>query len=228
MVNGVQTRAEALAANIAQMIIERGLSAGDWVGTMDELREQTGFARSTVSEAVRLLADRGSIDIRPGRGGGLFVANLSPVVRLRHTLLTVREQPTTVADAIAVRDALELLVDTDAARHRDADDIVALRTLLSKLKQSTSDVDAFMRANWQLHERIAQITTNHMARAVYLSMTACIKDLSAHADPETPTDDAGYYQHRVAIHSELVESIIAGDTERTVKAVEKHHGLLKI
>lgn len=225
MVTSAQTRAEALAANIAQMIIDRGLKAGDWVGTMDELREQTGFARSTVSEAVRLLADRGNIEIRPGRGGGLFVANLSPVVRLRHTLLTVREQPTTVADAIAVRDALESLVDTDAARHRRAEDIVALRTLLTQLKNATNDVDTFMRANWALHERIAEITANHMARAVYLSMTACIKDLSAHADSETSADGP-YYEHRVAIHTELVEAIIAGDVPRTIKAVEQHHGLL--
>jgi hypothetical protein len=63
---------------------------------------------------VRLLSDRGSVEIRPGCGG-LFVANPNPVVRLWHTLLTVRQEASTVADAIAVREALEPVITADEA-----------------------------------------------------------------------------------------------------------------
>jgi DNA-binding FadR family transcriptional regulator len=207
------------------MIVDRGLDPGDWIGTMDELRDQSKFGRATISEAVRLLSDRGTVDIRPGRGGGLFVANPNPVVRLRHTLLTVREMPATVADAIAVREALELLIDTDAARRRTREDVSALRRLLGELKRSTTSTDRFMRANWALHERIAEITHNHMAKAVYLSMTRCIADLATHADPDQESSAEDYLSVRVEIHTELVEAIASGDTERTAAAVERHRGL---
>jgi hypothetical protein len=47
------------------------------------------------------------LEIRRGRTCGLFVAKPSPVVRLRHTLLTVGEQPSAVMDAIELWDHRE-------------------------------------------------------------------------------------------------------------------------
>ena len=73
------------------------------------------MARGTVIEAVRLLQDRGVITVRPGPGGGLFVAEPSSVVRLGRTLLTVEGDAAGVADAIAVREELEPLVTELAA-----------------------------------------------------------------------------------------------------------------
>ncbi|MGW0478261.1 FadR/GntR family transcriptional regulator [Nonomuraea sp. NPDC003214] len=215
------TRAEALAADIEAMITERGLGPGDLIGTMEEFRDRSGFGRATISEAVRLLSDRGSVHIRPGRGGGLFVAEPNPVVRLRHTLLTVRREPTTVADAIAVRESLEPLIAADAARHRTSADVTALRRLVARLRKSTGDAERFLRANWALHERIAQISPNPLAKAVYQSMTRCIADLSTGAGATHPD---GYLDERAEIHAELVEAIAAGDVDRTTAAVTRHRG----
>lgn len=217
-----QTRAEALASSIELSIRERSLAPGDLIGTMDELRDSSGYGRATISEAARLLADRGVAEVRPGRGGGLFVAQANPVVRLRHTLLTVREKPTTVADAIAVRDALEPLIATEAALHRTRADITDLRKHLTAMRRATSDYDRFLRTNWALHTRIAQIGENHLAKAVYLSMSQCITDLSARAtfDGEAPTDE--YMNIRLEHHTELVEAIASGDVPRTLAAVESH------
>ena len=121
------SRAQQLATEIEQSIVQRGLPTGERIATMDELREQTGYGRSTIGETVRLLSERGTVEVRPGRGGGLFVAAISPVVRLRRTLLTVTEGGSTVSDAIAVREALEELIAVDArppplprGRHRPA------------------------------------------------------------------------------------------------------------
>lgn len=217
------TRAEALAADIETMISDRGLGPGDLIGTMEEFRDRSGYGRATISEAARLLNDRGSVEIRPGRGGGLFVAQSNPIVRLRHTLLTVRRMPTTVADAIAVREALEPLISGDAAQHRTKQDISDLRKLLTALRRATTGIDRFMRANWALHERIAEITPNHVAKAVYLSMTRFINDLSEHADSDDTSRTADYLRLRLEVHTELVEAIVAGDLTRTAAAVERHH-----
>ncbi|MFC7573067.1 GntR family transcriptional regulator [Klenkia terrae] len=65
---GVRTRAEQLAADLGERLATA--SPGDPVGTIESLRAETGYAYSTVSEAVRLLRDRGLLQIRPGRGVG--------------------------------------------------------------------------------------------------------------------------------------------------------------
>src|SRR3954452_582110 len=128
-----RTRAEQLAALIEDRIRSRGLTAGAPMGTIEEIRLESGLARATVSEAIRLLRDRGVLAIRPGRGGGLFVADQGPVVRMRHTLLSVREGPYAVADAVELRNDLEELIDIGAARCPRDDDLAGLHACLDDM-----------------------------------------------------------------------------------------------
>jgi GntR family transcriptional repressor for pyruvate dehydrogenase complex len=216
-----RSRADLLAASLDERIRSGALPAGTAIGTLDDLRAETGFARATVSEAVRLLRDRGVVEIRPGRGGGLFVADRGPVVRLRHTLLAVREEPTAVADAIELRDHLELLVDLGAARARSAADVRDLRRCLDRMA-SADDWDGFLRSNWALHERIAAICPNAMARAVYTGTLGHLSSSSARYADDAATS-ADYRRERHLAHVELVEAIAAGDEPRVVAAVARHN-----
>src|SRR3954452_22009455 len=175
---GAPSRAEQLAAVVEKRVRRDGLAAGSSLGTIDDLQQASGYSRPTVSEAVRLLRDRGVVRIKPGRGGGLFVAERGPVVRLRHTRLSVDEEPTTVAEAIELRDHLELLIDLGAARCRSEEDVADLRRLVAQMGDAV-DWQAFMRANWALHERIAAICPNAMARAVYVGTLGHITGSSA-------------------------------------------------
>ncbi|GKQ39178.1 FadR/GntR family transcriptional regulator [Streptomyces sp. A012304] len=211
------TRAEQLAAAIEGRM--RELSPGTSVGTIEEIRQESGLARATVSEAIRLLRDRGVLEIRPGRGGGLFVADQSPVVRLRHTLLSVAGEPGTVADAIELRNHLEELIAIGAARCAGAGDIPALRACLDEMA-AAPDWDGLMRANWKLHERIAQLCPNSMARAVYIGTLGHLTSSTA----RTADRDADAYRAtRLRIHAELVEAIAAGDEAAVRVAVARHN-----
>ncbi|MCK2212353.1 FCD domain-containing protein [Actinomadura sp. ATCC 31491] len=221
MGQGARTRAEQLAALLDDRIRTRALAPGDPVGTLESLRAETGLAYATVSEAVRLLRDRGVLEIRPGRGGGLFVAERGPVVRLRHTLLSVAEEPGTVADAIELRDHLEELVDVGAARHRTGRDVADLRGLLRRLR-AAPDWDGFMRANWALHERIAAISPNAMARAVYTGTLGHLGAASSRFDDD-PAAAAGYRAERYQVHADLVEAIAGGDEDAVRAAVARHN-----
>ncbi|WP_032389592.1 FadR/GntR family transcriptional regulator [Rhodococcoides fascians] len=225
MFTSPQTRAQSLVHDIERLIVDRGLHPGERIDTMDGLREQTGLGRATISEAARLLAERGTVDIRPGRGGGLFVAEVGPVVRLRHTLLAVDNEGATVADAIAVRDSLEELIDVDAALHRTTHDIADLNQIIGRMRAEAVTRDAFMRVNWLLHERIAQITPNQMARGVYLGTLKYVSGLASHADSAIDVDERAYTSHRVDVHADLVAAITAGDRDETVRVVHLHRGL---
>lgn len=219
------TRAQQLATEIEQSIVRRELQSGDRIATMDELREQTGYGRATIGETARLLSERGTVEVRPGRGGGLFVASISPVVRLRRTLLTVTEGGATVSHAIAVREALEELISLDAARHCTAEDITDLAACIDDMKAHDDDWTAFLAANWSLHERIAAITPNELARGVYVGTIRCVAELAVPAGTERKDDAADYLASRVAVHVELVDAIVSGDLDRTRAAVEAHRGI---
>ena len=222
------TRANVLASEIEQQIHDREFKPGELIGTIDSLRARSGFARSTVAEAIRLLADRGLAEIRPGRGGGLYATAAGPMVRIRHTLLSVTDAPASVAEAVAVRDALEVLIDVDAAQHRTTADIADMKKLLTRLTAAAAKgTTKFLLANWDLHQRIALITPNQTASALYLSMTNFVREHAVAAThDEDPDSAAAWLELRKQTHEELVAAIISGDVRRTRIAVDRHAGLL--
>lgn len=222
------TRAHVLASEIEKQILDREFQPGELIGTIDDLKVRSGYARPTVAEAIRLLTDRGLAEIRPGRGGGLFATAAGPMVRIRHTLLAVTDAPTSVAEAVAVREALEVLIDVDAAQHRTAGDIADVKKLLTKLRSAaTKGTGAFLLANWDLHERIALITPNQTASALYVSMTRFVREHAVGAThDEDPGSAAAWLQTRLEVHAELVAAIVSGDVPRVKIAIERHAGLL--
>lgn len=213
------SRAERLAAAMENRIRAEKLAPGSPLGTIDDLQQACGYSRPTVGEAVQLLRDRGVVRVKPGRGGGLFVAERGPVVRLRHTLLSVNEEPATVVEAIELRDHLELLIDLGAARCRTERDVADLRELIARMGEA-ADWQAFMSINWALHERIAAICPNTMARAVYVGTLGHITASSAsYADG---ADLRAYRAKRYQAHVALVEAIASVDQKRVRAAVKRH------
>lgn len=207
------SRAQALAGAIEQAIIDDALQPGDRLGNLEYWQSRSGFARATVNEAMRLLVDRGVAKLRPGRGGGVFVAPYGGLVRLRHTLLSVRGEAAYVADAITIRNALEPLILRDAARFQTPSSMSEVRARLSQLESATADHTDFIHANWALHAAIAQLTPNEMLRTMY---TETLRAICEHATgAESDLDDANKHRElRVALHVELVEAIESGDFSR--------------
>lgn len=224
MIDVPATRAQALAATIERTIADESLTPGDAIGTIEGWRTRSGFARASVSEALRLLVDRGVVEVRPGRGGGVFVARTGPVVRLRHTLISVHGEATTLADAIAIRESLEPLLVLDATRFRTAAQVASLRDHLARLERAADDHDVFVRAVWVLHEQIAAITPNELLRAIYLTIMQVMSEHAdrATSDAERPDLAEGYRALRLAVHRELVEAIASGDLERASHAIAAH------
>ncbi len=213
-----QSRGEQLADTIRETIRARQLTAGDFFGTLESIRQASGLARTTVSEAVKLLRDRGVLVVKPGRHGGLFVAKTTPLVRLRHTLMSFDGDPASAADAIELRESLEGLIARKAAQHRTADDIVELRDLLADMAEAAT-WEGFMQANWRLHRRIAAICPNTMAHAVYQSTLGFLS--GGHVEQDDEVDDS-YRAARYRAHADLVEGIAAGDEAAVALAVQAH------
>ena len=69
------------------------------------------------------------------------------------------------------------------------------------------DWDAFMHANWALHERIAAICPNAMARAVYTGTLGHISASSARYAENQSSADA-YRVERYEVHVALVDAIV--------------------
>ncbi|NNN30744.1 FadR family transcriptional regulator [Streptomyces sp. S3(2020)] len=220
---------DAVVEQVERTITERQLPAGFRFGTKHELCEQFDIAPATLGEALRVLRGRGVIEARPGPGGGLFVTERSPLLRLAHSVMQLREQGATVNQMVAVLDALDESVVSDAAAHRTDADLQDLDELMEQVSKVWHKPVDGLRANWRLHRRIAEISPNPVLRAFYLNLVDYIEGELADGGPgqaslEVPGFDAGSAD-RLDMHRALVEAIRDGDQDQVRSAVLRHRTL---
>lgn len=217
------TRPERAAKAITSLAA--AATAGDRLGTKDELRIFCGVSVGTFNEALRLVQARGVVTVRSGPGGGLFASRQSLQVRLGNSMLALDDDATSVADAVRLRDALDPLLVRDALRHAAAGDIAAMRAELVHMRAAAERLDgiAFVRANWALHARIADVTPNALLRTFYTSLLDVIEThtLSVLPDDEHPLPD--FIRSRYELHAVLVDSIDAREHTRAMELIHEHN-----
>jgi DNA-binding FadR family transcriptional regulator len=208
-------RAQTRPARAAEQLAEMAVASrpGDRLGTKDELRATCGVSVGTFNEALRMVQARGLVTVRSGPGGGLFASRQSPMVRLGNSMLALDDDAASVAEAFRLRYALDPLIVEDALQHSSAHDVAALRAELDQMKVAAAagDGTAFIRANWSLHARIAEISPSAVLRSFYLNLLEITDShlLAVQPVDDQPLDD--YIQSRYELHVALVDAIAAHD-----------------
>jgi len=214
------SRAELVARELEREIAS-GLEPGERLGTKDDLRRRFRVAVATVNEAVRLLETRGLIEARPGPGGGVFVAHRSARIAMSHVVLGFKTGTTSYEECLELRDALEPLIDSHAARYHRARDIRDLKRIVKSMDASIDDPAAFFKCNWALHRRIAELCRNGPLRSMYLALIDFL-EFSIDRAEFSNFDGAAI----VAVHRDLVEAIDAGEGPQLDAAIKAHQPMV--
>lgn len=212
------SRAELVARELEREITDER-EPGERLGTKEDLRKRFGVAVATVNEAVRLLETRGMIEARPGPGGGVFVARRAARVAFSHAVLGFTSGSTTYEECLEVRDALEPLIDSHAARYHRASDIREMNRIVKSMEAVTDDPEAFFRCNWALHRRIAELCRNSPLRSMYVALIDFLEYSVGHAE-FARFDGEGMIA--VAVHRDLVNAIDGGEGPELDAAIEAH------
>jgi len=145
-------RAHELAVESTIDIIERsGARAGSRLPTEAELAASFGLSRPTVREALRVLRNAGTISIRKGKGGGVFLeTDLSPLF----VLSNYRHQPAEVHEILVARRSVEGAIARLATRLANRSDFDAIERTIELMMRNSSDFDSVMRADAMFHRAI--------------------------------------------------------------------------
>lgn len=170
------SRAEAIARELEREIAGGTHAPGDRLGTKGDLRARFGVAVATVNEAVRLLELRGLITARPGPGGGVFVAAPSARTSRGQLALGFDWGPDSLDDAFDVLDALEPLVQVDAAGRRTKADVAAMTKLLGQMEAATDDRVAYLALRMSLRRRVAKVSHNAPLQSLYLTIVGYLEE----------------------------------------------------
>lgn len=159
-----------LVEQIENAIIEGKLKPGEKLPPERELREMFETSRGSIREALRVLEQKGLIDIKLGPNGGTIVKSASTDCAVETLALLVKRKKVSLNDLAEFREGVEGNVAALAAERAGRADIRKLKELLieakEQLDQGISNWEEFIQVDRNLHIALAKIADNPVYKYV--------------------------------------------------------------
>ncbi len=152
--------AQRVAREIVRSIYDGGLKPGDKYFSEAEALERHGVARGTLREALRYLQIQGVIEIRPGPGGGHFVAEPGWENLAETLALLLQFAGASTQSLVEARVAIEPSMAELAARHATPEDVERMDDALARLDRHVGDYRPFYAAYNEFWNHVAAATAN--------------------------------------------------------------------
>lgn len=225
-VSRVRTAYQQVADQLRELILTGALSAGDRLPSEAELAATFGVSRSTVREALRVLASRDLIRTTRGTTGGTFVStvNYEQVSDYLETSIGLMSgsDSVTVAEMLEAREVLEVPAARLAAMRREGDHLKALREAIERETRTRGRGSRF-REHRNFHAIIVEAAGNRllsmMTEPVFRVLQA--KFLS----PDISDEFWTAVDHE---HEEIYAAIENRDAEAAAAAMQRHLAALRV
>lgn len=159
---------------IQEAIMEGTLKPGSQLPAERELKEQFGISRGTLREALRVLEQKGLIEIRTGVAGGSIIREVNSENLSENLGLLIRNRAVSLRDLAEFREGMEGSVAALASQRATEQDRTMLAGLLRDagryLKEGRKGWDAFVRTDEQIHLALARMSGNQLFIAVLTSV----------------------------------------------------------
>jgi GntR family transcriptional repressor for pyruvate dehydrogenase complex len=207
---------EQIAEQIEQLILSGKLRSGDRLPTERELAEQFQASRTAVREAMKTLAQRGLVDMRPGRGT-LVIDGTSQAMRHSLDLMMRVGQLSSSAELVEVREILEPEIAAMAAARATEEHLAALAEAVRVMDDNLHDADRYIAADNDFHRTLARATQNTFILAFLDSLVDLLSEQRKHIFSVTGGPVRGQEHHKL-----LLETILRHDPETARTAMRSH------
>ncbi|TMB81190.1 MAG: FadR family transcriptional regulator, partial [Chloroflexi bacterium] len=144
---------EQVAEQIEKRILDGELRSGDRLPTERELAEQFHVSRTAVREAMKILAQKGLVDMRPGRGTIVIDGAHEAMQDSIGLVMKLKLGEVGGSDnLVEVREILETEIAALAAARVTEKEIAAMREAVEVMDESLNDANAFIAADNNFHE----------------------------------------------------------------------------
>ncbi len=176
---------------IQEAILGGSLKPGDMLPPERELKETFAISRGTLREALRVLEQKGLIEIRLGVNGGAVVKEEDTAGQFSDSLdLLIRFQKISLTHLAEFREGVEGTVAAVAAARATRDDIDTLEALLQEARtyvdRGADGWSDFLIVDQQVHQELARITGN----PIYIFVNKMVHDnIQRYYDDFLPPDE---------------------------------------
>lgn len=206
--------------SIKDMIVSGELTPGARYPSERVLAQRFGVSRNTVREAIQYFVMVGVASTRPG--SGTYLVNDSDALKRTLDARQMLEKYNWI-EIQQARRVIEMGVVKLAAKNANREDKIRLRDALKKLDKASekvetdAEINAYLCADYALHEEIAHITHNTILMELHaslregiLSLVEVWKRFANLVDIVNPT------------HEKIVAAISRNDEEEAAAAMDEH------
>ncbi len=207
---------EQIAEQIEQRILSGELTSGDRLPTERQLAEQFHVSRTAVREAMKSLAQKGLVDMRPGRGT-IVIDGTSQAMQHSLGLMLKVGQAGISDNLVEVREILEPEIAARAALRASEEHIAALHEAIRVMDESLDDVEAFIDADNAFHQVLAQGTQNVLILALVNSIVSLLSEQRKQIFSVSGGPARGQVHHKL-----ILDAIERHDAEGAREAMRAH------
>lgn len=219
------SRAQQVAIEVENDLLASRTPVGAYLGRRTDIMKRFKVSPTVINEALRILRDRGLVVVKPGPGGGVFVASQPPQVRLGALDLWFSGTGTDPLDLFEARMHLEDVLTRVAVDRAGPTDIRDMEWALESMLAASTPRD-FFEASLRLHLAIARAARIPVLAGMYEAIAAIIGSTATRV--ELLPDHEEMYQHSLAVHVEIVAAIRDGNHEALNKCLQLHrHDLVR-
>lgn len=211
-----------VVAQIEEAILTGRIKTGQTLPSERELKGTFQISRGTLREALRVLEQKGLIEIRLGVGGGSVVRAVDAGQVSESLGLLIRSQKVALNHLAEFREGVEGNVAAQAAERRTAGDLRKLNRLL-KAARSCVEVGRerrgdFLEIDKQIHMILADITGN----PIYISILSSIHDNIHRYYDRFLSMEARELEENYQDLDDIVQAVEQKDRERARRLAQDH------
>ena len=207
---------EHIAAQIEQQIMRGDLRSGDRLPTERELAEQFHASRTAVREAMKTLAQKGLVDMRPGRGTIVIDGTSQALSDSFGRLLRVN-QVESERSLVEVREIFEPEIAALAAARATAADIADLQLAVETMETHLIEADAFIDADNRFHQVLARATQNALILTLMDPIMVLLGEQRKHIFSVDGGPERGQLHHKL-----ILDAVIRRDPATAREAMHAH------
>jgi DNA-binding FadR family transcriptional regulator len=220
-----------LVMQIQDAIMTGKLKPGDKLPAQRDLVEEFQTSRASLREALRVLEQKGLIEIKLGVNGGAVIKKIGTEQIAENFLLLMQNQNGTYSQLSEFREGVEGCTAALAAERASKDDINRLKELLAKARKHIenyeSEWEVFFQVDIEIHLALAEITRN----PVYVAILQIIH-FSILEKQQLFFKDEQELTKNYRELCDIIDAVESGDGARARSTVQNHitnctHSIMK-
>ncbi len=217
---------EDIALNLEAAILDGRLTPGERLPSEREMQHQFGTGRGVVREAIKILKQKGLLEVRKGVKGGAYVRELEMANVSESLSLFLKQHPMAPEKVIEFRESIDRTITVLAISRGTRTEKEALLAAVVQLGELMATPDPDLAVTGEL-DRQLNLMLVRMARSPLFEWVMHALQMGFSSHDYALYEDLEYRQKVAANWLDTTRAIVDGEPMRALSSISHHYSLLR-